>query len=203
MGQPAKSTRPLLNTSQRDNVALWQQTQTKPLSKTKIKSPSRKPPHQSDNQTNTEEKTLLSDAQAKQFAQQHSEESDQLAKDLQGRKEDELPGYSQDEITFLNNVLRNTKIRPDNMIELPLPFKEANPKFPFNRKVALERTKNTLNRMRKREPEFFKKTLEKFAQNVDRRYPRFEPIPNAQKFNSEGHAYWIPQFSVKQKAKLE
>ena len=87
------------------------------------------------------------------------------------------------------------------MIELPLPFKEANPKFPFNRKVALERTKNTLNRMRKREPEFFKKTLEKFAQNVDRQFPRFEPIPNAQKFNSEGHAYWIPQFSVKQKGK--
>ena len=107
MGQPAKSTQPLSKTSQRDSVALWQQAQPKPIHKSKIKSPSTKPLPQSDNSTNTEERILPSDAQANQFAQQYSEENCQLAKDLQGRKEDELPGYSQDEITFLNKVLRN------------------------------------------------------------------------------------------------
>ena len=97
--------------------------------------------------------------------------------------------------------MSNTTIRPDKMIQLPLPFKEARPTFPFNRKVALSRTENNLRRMRKKEPEFFRKTLEKFAQNVDRKFPRFEPVPRDQQFSKTGHAYWIPQFSVKQKGK--
>ena len=118
-------------------------------------------------------------------------------------KEDELPGYSQDEIAFMRNVAGSTKIRPDGMIELPLPFTEPNPTFPFNRKVALSRTKNTLQRMKEKDPEFFQKALEKFAQNVDRKHPRFEPVPANQKFNNDGHSYWIPQFAVKQKTAYE
>ena len=49
-----------------------------------------------------------------------------------GNKEEELPGYTQDEIMFLMDVINGTKIRPDNMIELPLPFKQPTPTFAFN-----------------------------------------------------------------------
>ena len=63
-----------------------------------------------------------------------------MASTIQGQREDELPGYTSDEMTFLNDVLKGTKIRPDNMIELPLPFTEKNPKFTFNRTTALQRT---------------------------------------------------------------
>ena len=55
--------------------------------------------------------------------------------------------------------------------------------------------------MRKKEPEFFQSNLEKFAQNIDREYPRFEPVPANHKFPKDGFAYWIPLFSVKQKGK--
>ena len=87
------------------------------------------------------------------------------------------------------------------MIELPLPFAEYNPKFPFNRKVAMSRTANTLKTMQKKQPEFFQKNLEKFAKNVDRQCPRFEPVPPNNKYSKDGYAYWIPLFSVKQKGK--
>ena len=56
-----------------------------------------------------------------------------------------MPGYNNDEIAFLKDVLKGSKIRPDNMIELPLPFTEESPKFPINRNIALKRTENTLN----------------------------------------------------------
>ena len=55
--------------------------------------------------------------------------------------------------------------------------------------------------MRKKDPEIFQKTLEKFAQNINREYPRFEPVPPTQRFNNDGHAYWIPQFVVPRKGK--
>ena len=55
--------------------------------------------------------------------------------------------------------------------------------------------------MRKKEPEFFQSNLDKFAQNIDRAHPRFEPVPPQHKYSNNGNAYWIPLFSVKQKGK--
>ena len=98
-------------------------------------------------------------SQAQSLAKQYALDSDHLATSIKGRKEDELPGYSQDERSFLEMVISGAKQRPDGMIELPLPFKEANPKFSTNRLMALKRTQNTLQNMRKREPEFFQSNL--------------------------------------------
>ena len=81
------------------------------------------------------------------------------------------------------------------MIELPLPFKEAKPKFPYTRGIALKRTENALKSMRK-DPKFFQKTLDKFSINIDRETPRFEPVPPKHRYNKDGYAYYIPQFSV-------
>ena len=86
------------------------------------------------------------------------------------------------------------------MIELPLPFMEAQPTFPNNRTIALKRTESTFNTMKK-DLEFFQKALDKFALNVDREAPRFEPVPKEHRFNKDGHAYYIPQFSVNKKGK--
>ena len=55
--------------------------------------------------------------------------------------------------------------------------------------------------MRKKEPEFFQKCIEKFTKNSDKEHPRFEHIPYAHKYNADGQAYWTPLFSVKQKGK--
>ena len=121
--------------------------------------------------------------------------------DITGTKEDELPGYSQDDIAFLNCVIPPVRQRPDKMIEFPLPFRKSNPVFPYNRKVALARTRSTLENMRRKHPEIFQSSLDKFAKNLDLLYPRFVPVPNEYRHNTNGQAYWIPLFSVWQKGK--
>jgi len=145
-------------------------------------------------------KTQTEDINPMPHAQHYLQDDEQTATAIQGTKEDELLGYSNDERAFLNQVVPNVRIRPDRMIELPLPFKEAKPKFPPNRTIALKRTESALKSLRKK-PEFFQKTLDKFALNVDRDTPRFEPVPKDHRFNKDGHAYYIPQFSVNQKGK--
>ena len=132
--------------------------------------------------------------------QRYLHDGEQTALAIKGTKEDELDGYNNDERAFLNQVVPNVRVRPDRMIELPLPFREANPIFPFNRTIALKRTESALKSLKKT-PEFFQKTLDKFALNVDREIPRFEPVPQEHRFNKDGHAYYIPQFSVNQKGK--
>ena len=134
------------------------------------------------------------------LAQHYLQDDDLTAIAIQSTKEDELDGYSNDDRAFLNQVVPNVRVRPDRMIELPLPFREARPTFPFNRTIALKRTESALKSLRKT-PEFFQKTLDKFALNVDREIPRFEPVPQEHRFNKDGHAYYIPQFSVNQKGK--
>ena len=54
----------------------------------------------------------VSNARAQKFTQQHSSEEESLATSIKGSKEDELPGYTQEEILFLKDVITNTKIRP-------------------------------------------------------------------------------------------
>ena len=181
MGRPAHHTSPLSKDIQKQphiprNVALLHQSTTTPTT-----TPNNYPHRQEPNSTPT-----ITDAQADQFTQMYSSESERLATSIQGRREDELPGYTQDEIAFLNDVLKKTKIRPDNMIELPLPFIESDPKFPFNRTTAKQRTTTTLERMRKKEPEYFLKNLEKFAQNTNRDHPRFEGVPPNQNLTMTG-----------------
>ena len=120
---------------------------------------------------------------------------------LQGLKEDELKGYSQDETAFLRKVAHHAHQRRDGMIELPLPFIEDNPTFPYNRGTALQRTKTEHEKLRKRRPKEFQSALDKFAKNINMNHPRFVPVPYNQRHNTNGHAYWIPLFSVWQKEK--
>lgn len=87
------------------------------------------------------------------------------------------------------------------MIELPLPFTKVKSKFPFNRAIALKRTTNALERMRKKDPELIQSNLDKFAQNTYRTYPRFVPLPANHRFSKDGFANLIPIFSVKQNVK--
>ena len=54
--------------------------------------------------------------QALSLAKQYALDSDHLATSIKGRKEDELPGYSQDERSFLEMVISCVKQRPDGMI---------------------------------------------------------------------------------------
>ena len=83
------------------------------------------------------------------LAQQYFQDDEQSALAIQSTREEELPGYSNDERAFLDQVVRKVQIRPHHMIELPLPFKEAQPTFPNNRAIALKRTESALNTMKK------------------------------------------------------
>ena len=49
----------------------------------------------------------VSNAQANNFTQQHSSEEEILATSIKGSKEDELPGYTQEEILFLRCYYQN------------------------------------------------------------------------------------------------
>ena len=75
-------------------------------------------------------------------AQHYHQDDEQTAIAIQGTKEDELFGYSNDKRAFLNQLVPNVRVRPDRMIELPLPFREAKPAFPANRMIALKRTES-------------------------------------------------------------
>merc|ERR1711873_335372 len=111
-------------------------------------------------------KTHIEDTNPMPLAQHYLQDEEQTAIAIQGTKEDELDGYKNDERAFLIQVVPNVRVRPDRMIELPLPFREAKQTFPFNRTIALKRTESALKSIRKT-PEFFQKTLDKFALNVD------------------------------------
>ena len=164
IGKPAPSTRPLKNTASFKNKATSQilphsntvlKTTTTPAStpySTSNKKPSyaqiTKRKRRSISPNDGVDVDLLN-TKAQAYIQQYAAEEDQLATIIQGNKEEELPGYTQDEIMFLTDVINGTKIRPDNMIELPLPFKQTTPTFAYNRNLAFKRTTNTLETMRR------------------------------------------------------
>ena len=110
----------------------------------------------------------------------------------QTSKEDERLAYSRDEVSFLQLAVKNFRIRPDQLIEFPLPFKSDKPTFSFNRGIALSRTKNALNSLRKKNPEMFQSSIDKFAKNINVATPRFLQVPKDKRQFGEGHAYYIP-----------
>ena len=143
----------------------------------------------------------MTDIAATKYIKEFNINTANEAIELQGLKEEELKGYSQDETIFLRKVANHGHQRSDGMIELPLPFIEDNPTFPYNRTVALQRTKMELEKLRKRRPKEFQSALDKFAKNINMKQPRFVPVPFNQRHNTNGYAYWIPLFSVWQKEK--
>ena len=87
------------------------------------------------------------------------------------------------------------------MLEFPLPFRDGPVNFPNNRNTAYSRTKNTFNMMRRKHPEMFISSVDKFAKNLFTNPPRFIPVPANLKHPQPGQAYWLPIFSVWQKKK--
>lgn len=62
------------------------------------------------------------------------------------------------------------------MIEFPLPFTSQQPSFAFNQSVALKRTKDALQKLRKKKPEMLRSNIEKLAQNINVPSLRFLPV---------------------------
>ena len=120
---------------------------------------------------------------------------------VQRTKYDELKGYSKDDIHFLKMVIPPVRQRVDGMLEFPLPFREDTQPFPFNQTMAYQRTKSTVENMRKKHPTVFQSSIDKFAKNLEGPCPKFVPVPPKHRKNQYGAAYWIPIFSVWQKGK--
>mgnify|MGYP003304142748 CR=1 FL=1 len=87
------------------------------------------------------------------------------------------------------------------MIEISLPFKERNPVFSCNRSTARNRTINTLNSLKRKNPKMWQSSLDTFAKNLYCASPRFMPVPPPFRGNQQGRAYWILLFSVWHKEK--
>ena len=121
--------------------------------------------------------TNVRNATAERYTNTLLQDSERDVQDFIGIKEDELPGYSQDDMTFLQCVLPQVRQRNDGMIEFPLPFNTPGPTFPYNRPVALARTRATLENKRKKHPDVFQSSIDKFAKNLNVHYPRFVPVP--------------------------
>ena len=125
MGKPAHTTRPLpmspphiSSTSYEDNAS--QASASAPTS-------TLKPSYASVLETQAED-----NINSEPCAQHYLQDDEQTALVIQGTKEEELPGYFNEELAFLNHVVPNVPVRPDCMIELPLPFREANLSFQQN-----------------------------------------------------------------------
>ena len=156
MGKRAQSTRPLRQTQtpiekQKTNapypeaVALKQQTTAAPTTtpvirqdtslaqvpqtNPKSKKPTSKPKKRKPRKCSTCQQVPITTNAHDEVNAQTLIEEEFPDQSIQGSREDELPGYNNDEIAFLKDVLKGTRIRPDNMIELPLPFAEDSPKF--------------------------------------------------------------------------
>ena len=92
--------------------------------------------------------------------------------------------------------------RHDCMIELPLTFTQSSPTFSYNRTVAFQRTKSTLQQLQKKRPEQFQSALDKFSKkNINLDHPRFIPVPPHERNYNQGPAYWTPLFYVWKKGK--
>ena len=108
---------------------------------------------------------------------------------------------SRDEEEFMRKTVPYTRQREDGMIEIPLPFKFEKPCFPYNRGKALQRTKTTLENLRRQNPKMFQSSLDKFQKNLETSTPRFVPVPPELRKPQHGRAYWISLFTVWQKEK--
>ena len=114
---------------------------------------------------------------------------------------DELEAMSRDEEEFMRKTVPFIRQRDDGMIEIPLPFKVERPSFPYNRGKALQRTKTTLENLKRQNPIVFQSSLDKFQKNLETSTPRFIPVPQKLREPQHGRAYWISLFAVWQKEK--
>jgi hypothetical protein len=148
----------------------------------------------------TKNEDPFEERQYKQFMHEQKQNEAQF----QTTKEDELPGYSKDDRLFFQKVVPYVQQRQDGMLQFPLPFTVEGQAFAYNKSVARNRTKCTLDNMRRKHSEVFQSSIDKFNKNIQTANPRFVQTANESNTNPKGCAYWIPIFSVwqKQKARL-
>ena len=107
--------------------------------------------------------------------------------------DDEMPGLSQDEQRFMDIVLNGIHINDEGNITLPLPFKDEDVKFPDNRQAILNRSKNTLNRI-KRDNDKLEKCIIAMQDHIDAKH--VEAIPKTEQANPDADVWYIPAFPI-------
>ena len=107
--------------------------------------------------------------------------------------DDELLGLSQDEQRFMDIVLNGIHINDEGNITLPLPFKNEDTKFPDNRQSILNRTRNTLNRI-KRDNVKLNKCLSAMQDHLNSKHVEVVPKEDQTKCNKE--LWYIPVFPI-------
>ena len=112
--------------------------------------------------------------------------------------DDEMPGLSQQEQRFMDIVLDNIHINEEGNITLPLPLKKEDQKFPDNKQAILNRTRNTLNRV-KRDGQKLQKCLAAMQQHIDANH--VEIVPATELKEPQEEVWYLPIFPVPQKEK--
>ena len=110
------------------------------------------------------------------------------------RRDDELPGLSNDDRKFLDIVARDIEVNASGNIVLPLPFHHEQPKLPDNHTQVYCRTKNSLSRLSKDKNKLPQclAVMEKYIS-----HGHVEVVPDHEIISKiPGCAWWIPVFPV-------
>ena len=138
----------------------------------------------------------------------HSENCFPLVKDADQKRlavdpfdqhpDDEMPALSQNEQRFMDKVLNDIHINDEGNITLPLPMKNEDTNFPDNKQAILNRTRNTLNRL-KRDADKLQKSLNAMNEHLDLKH--VERVPKGDKTKNSKDVWYIPIFPISKKEK--
>ena len=106
--------------------------------------------------------------------------------------DDESQGLSTEDRTFLKIMEEGVRVTPEGSMEAPLPFKDKN--LPANRTAVLQRTRNTLKRMSKSEPEVFQKCMDIMQDYISK--GEMEIAPALEVTHSDQLVGYLPYFVV-------
>ena len=110
------------------------------------------------------------------------------------KRDDELPGLSNEDRKFLEKVEHEINVNESGNIVLPLPFRNDKPKLPDNHVQVFCRTKNALNRLAKDERKL-EQSLEVMGKYLFNGH--VEVVPDDElKPKIPGCAWWLPVFAV-------
>ena len=113
---------------------------------------------------------------------------------------DEQTALSKDDQKFLEIVQDNIAVNNEGFISMPLPFKQDKITFPDNRKAVLNRTQNSLNRIKKDKSKL-EKCITAMQGHIDSNHVELAPTNEVKK-----ETWYIPVFPVthpkKQKVRL-
>ena len=120
-----------------------------------------------------------------------------LEADFSEAREEASP-LSRNDVQFLRTMESSIHVTEDGHYEMPLPFKESEPKLPNNKFLASKRLEN-LQRRFERDESYRKKYSELMDALIANGYA--EPVPDSTK-DKEGSTWYIPHHGVQQPNKL-